>query len=241
VSLAEFVGSARLDWLESCCSGELLSRPDWMKRPALLQFRGELWSVATDGWVVLALRGVTDGLELNATWPESVAKILAVDRPHSVSPLATWPSLGEFLADATTVRAIRCPKGCPVATGQAEDCPECLGQGVVEDDAEDDDFSDCPFCGGAGYAWCRECEGDGAIRTPASPGVIAPGVVVDRNILKRALGPLCNAPIRIGYGGQLEAVTLEDETLEWRIVIMPMRENSDGLPTLAASRVLGAA
>jgi hypothetical protein len=201
-----------------------------MMRPFLLEIDGDTWSCATDGTAILALKGAEPGLVTPADVSPQVAAYLTMGPPHRL--IAPRASVDAFLADATAELSVVCRR-CNGAAPEPTKCERCAGHGQVEC-GECGHKKDCPDCSGNGsLGGCIGCEGDKTNRPEPKPGQVAPGVAVDRNLLKRALGQLRPEQIAIGYSSQLEPVVLEDDSREWRIVIMPMRELSvSELPAL---------
>lgn len=61
-----------------------------------------------------------------------------------------------------------------------------------------------------------------------SPAFVAGGVAVNRCLLKRFLGPLKAARVKVFTGGEYDPVLFV--TAEWIVLVMPRRVSSDELP-----------
>ena len=188
-------------------------------------------------WRDAAWEGVTNGHCLLA-WPAQFDIAPVENSPNMATLLDRPHSNAIFPAKGTTLDALRAwcadwvPVECPACAGKGETetvvgCETCDGTGTHNCGKCDADH-DCGHCNGSGEhkddVSCPNCNGkriDNGDHKPAL-GNIAPGVVVNRRVLARALLPLDgDADVTVASADRYEAVRVDGPGFV--AMVMPIR------------------
>lgn len=206
------------------CAGKDETR--WLSKPFTVEWEGSVWSCATDGHALLMLKGVVPGVEPLVAKDGATIDFLLRDianRPRRGTS-ADWKAVAGFLSHGLPGT----PPPCTVCNGKKTpvvECERCDGEGEIEC-CECGNERNCPDCDGVGSTGgCTGCDEIAAPQEKPDTGRFF-GLLVDRRILRRVLGPLSIDQLLIGIGGALDPILLEDSSATWFAVVMPMRAPS---------------
>jgi hypothetical protein len=216
------------EWLDS------LMYENWGGKALSLVLDGSPFMFATDG----------HGLTLVAGAGEKPASDHYLGMVKSLLALDTGPGRRSFTLPLSELRAWlpsdTANPPCPACKGgelKEFKCGTCRGEGVKEC-GHCGNETECHECGGAKKSLqCYECEGDGTVAAKRSPAPLVPGVIVDRRVAQRFLGPLlCGEQVKVSVGGALEAAFFYGDG--WTVVVMPFRyDESDVTDNLGATAI----
>jgi hypothetical protein len=216
-------------WLDS------LMYEHWGSRAITFKLGGKIRSFATDGHGLTMVDGDW-GTSDEAGRSKSVATLLKLDSGDRASHCLPLAVLRAWLP--TDPPRIACGT-CEGGKIKEFKCETCRGRGWT-DCSECGHSRDCHECGGAKKSeQCSECEGDEWVAAPLSCAEICPGVVINRRVMQRYLGPLLQAEnVKITTGGELDAVFLYGP--DWTVVVMPILYDREALKADLGPRLIEA-
>ena len=214
------------------------ARRDDLALPVVVEADGGSCAVATDGNVLVAVRSDGDQIDhlrrpgrLEREMRERIEEVPENMRTVLFADLVAWAGAPTWLrpcescdqdAIAFMPGFVRCDD-CE-GSGKVECVPSDTATGICEHDRKEKHTALCDGCTGTGHVACVVCDGKGTTNRPAKRyGWIRPSVLVNRELLARALA--CVEPTEcVVLGSSNEA--LEPVFVlgaDWRIVLMPVR------------------
>jgi hypothetical protein len=221
-----------IELLQKFCTRDIL-RPELLK-PFCLTHQGGPWTAATEGWILLAVKGHLEGSQDQPKIAAHTAQLLDKLRTrfHSSPPvrvsldvLKQWAGPAEW-----TITHHEC-KSCD-NTGQIT-CKCCEGIGRAEgtcDHCACEIHFDC-HCED-GMVDCDNCDGKGQWDEPPArrPGLLF-GIFLDRNLLARAIEPLQGNEVSMSIpSDKHQALAIQDDSRAWLILVMPMCYAGEDVP-----------
>lgn len=209
--------SAEYGWLAELCDG---SRA-FLAQPFALEWDGEISTIATDGSVLLAVRGqhAADATAEQIDRIGRLRKSLPLSPPRPFS----FPAFRQFLGlpDGPT-------EPCPSCKGKRRlECGDCEGEGGTD--------SECEGCGNVHREYCKRCGGSGLQRCPAcatpdsdilgNDPVRLFGVLFDRRLIVPAIARLSAESVTWQNDEPTQAAIIRADA--WQLVIMPLRDDPD--------------
>jgi len=217
--------------LQDFCSRD----PD---RPKLLTpfsvvIHGQAWTIATDGWIMVALKDVINEAPLLEQMSPGICGVFddftAPPRGLDLAALKEWAGPVERMVkhheckSCSNTGTMTCK--CCNGTGRAEGtCDECRYEIQFDCHCED------------GKVDCDNCDGKGQWDEPPArrPGFLF-GVFLDRNLLARAIEPLQVAQVNLRIPvNKFKAIHIADPEDHWRILVMPMSHHGEDGPKFPA-------
>lgn len=199
---------------------------EWLQKPFSVDWNGARWSGASDGHALTLLRQEVPGVESIGDAQRAILNVLAPSRASGQKQaIAGWAAVLEFLSAGVLLPPPVCPK-CKGNKKPVVACERCDGDGEIEC-WECGHEKDCPDCNGVGRTGgCSACDDAEDERKKPLPGLVVPGVYIDRRLMMRVLGPLRPEKLLISYDKELDPVRLTDESGSWFALVMPMSQDS---------------
>lgn len=215
--------SLSLDALKAVCSTSD-ARPSY-QGPFAVTINDTPWTIATDGWRLVAVRHDYGAEHAVEGIDRSVRGFYVDATADGARALDTAPLREFFAAHAPP------PLGtCPECNGKAsEECDECDGDGEVDCeciDCGDSHSKQCKACHGVGSFTCDRCKNRDA-KVPVQIGE----AVYDARIMAPLLAILPSGEVRFRQRGAHGVTTLAGD--DWFALMMPLRNDTRGpVPTL---------
>lgn len=206
----EFMKTIAFDQIRRICNP---TEGKALRNPFGVTFDGRHYWVAANREVLVAIKAdqPVEPSCSNEKMRESIREMLSIPmgdaREVNFTRLQQWaePAQWEFCDRCDGSKVYKCD-----CDGGKHDCSRC------------DEPHDCRLCGGSGKVRCD----DHGHRLPTRPGRLG-RLMINREVLSRAIGALSADTVRISYAGSVAKETdyppIVIDGGDWRVVLMPIR------------------